>query len=102
MLSCACPVWAGARSLHGYLRSWASGARIVRTSLSMTGLWRMDRRGGGETGGARWRQGPTDFSAAAWAAWAAARSLRAPGLFLAAVLAGGPGFRARLRARYPP
>src|SRR6218665_209636 len=33
MLSCACPVWAGARSLHGYLRSWASGARIVRTSL---------------------------------------------------------------------
>src|SRR6218665_1739474 len=50
-----------------------------------------------------WPQGPTDFSAAAWAA---ARSLRAPGLFLAAVpaaaVAGGPGFRARLRARYPP
>jgi len=50
MLSCACPVWAGARSLHGYLRSWASGARIVRTSLSMTGLWRMARRGGWKAG----------------------------------------------------
>src|SRR6218665_1647487 len=169
MLSCACPVWAGARSLHGYLRSWASGARIVRTSLvndravahgppwrvesgsaqsigtrivamknrlrsnnhkvvqtllaslvfciavailihhlAIPGLpnepvgkgWGAADQVEGPAGG--WPQGPTDFSAAAWAAWAGARSLRAPGLFLAAVLAGGPGFRSRLRARYPP
>lgn len=34
VVSCAGPAWAGARSLHGYLRSGASGARIVRTSLT--------------------------------------------------------------------
>src|SRR6218665_1413249 len=34
VVSGAGPAWAGARSLHGYLRSGASGARIVRTSLT--------------------------------------------------------------------
>src|SRR6218665_2905676 len=47
MLSCACPGWAGAPSPPGDLRSWARGAPIVRTSLSMTGLGGMGRRGGG-------------------------------------------------------
>src|SRR6218665_2059130 len=34
VVSCPGRAWAGARSLHGYLRSGASGARIVRTSLT--------------------------------------------------------------------
>src|SRR6218665_3272099 len=47
VVSCAGPAWAGARSLHGYLRSGASGAGGVSVVFSVCWFVLGARGGGG-------------------------------------------------------